>query len=419
MPFLRRYNTLTVTGTTAIRIPIIKRGVVDFAVGADWTPASGDVKIAIDGEAAANITNLPTAVAMGNGAYWEFVLTAAELTCKSCVITVADSATKAVEDQCFIVETFGHASAMYPVDLSASVLPVNVTHFGGNEGTFASGIPDVKTASIAADAVNASALSANAVTEIQTGLATQSSVDAVQAAANDIQTRLPAALIGGKMDSIAELDSATLRAALGMSGADLDAQLDAILAAASAGAGTGARTVTITVDDGTTALQNAVVRLTEGVNTFRALSNASGVAVFNLDDATYTVAVTKSGYTYAGTTLVVDGTETATYSMTAVSVTPPTNPDLSAIEVLCLDEDFAAASGIDVDFRMASVAAGDQNRAHPGAKRTVTSNVSGIARFEGPQGATIEWKRGTGQVWASVTLDNDAVTNVTSLIGSP
>ena len=215
------------------------------------------------------------------------------------------------------------------------------------------------------------------------------------------------------------LDSGSLRSALGMSAADLDAQLDAILAAASAGAGTGARTVTITVNDGTTALQNAVVRLTEGSNTFRALTNASGVATFNLDDATYTVAVTKSGYTYAGTTLVVDGTETATYSMTAVSVTPPTNPDLSAIEVLCLDEDFAAASGIDVDFRMASVAAGDQNRAHPGAKKTVTSNGSGIARFEGPQGATIEWKRGTGQQWTPVTLDNDSVTNVTSLIGSP
>ena len=215
------------------------------------------------------------------------------------------------------------------------------------------------------------------------------------------------------------LDSSSLRSALGMSAADLDAQLDAILAAASAGAGTGARTVTITVNDGTTALQNAVVRLTEGSNTFRALTNASGVAVFNLDDATYTVAVTKSGYTYAGTTMVVNGTETATYSMTATNVASPTNPDLSAIEVLCLDEDFAAASGIDVDFRMASVASGDQNRAHPGAKKTITSNVSGIARFEGPQGATIEWKRGTGQVWTAVTLDNDSVTNVTSLIGSP
>jgi len=221
----------------------------------------------------------------------------------------------------------------------------------------------------------------------------------------------------GKPTSV--LDSDSLRSALGMSAADLDSQLDAILAAASVGAGTGARTVTITVNDGTTVLQNAVVRFNEGSNTYRALTNASGVAVFNLDDATYTVAVTKSGYTYAGTTMVVNGTETATYSMTATNVTSPTNPDLSAIEVLCLDEDFEAASGIEVDFRMSAVATGDQNRAHPGAKKTVTSNGSGIARFEGPQGATIEWKRGTGQQWTAVTLDNDSVTNVTSLIGSP
>jgi hypothetical protein len=132
MPFLRKYNTLTVTGTTAIRIPIIKRGVVDFAVSADWTPAAGDVKIAVDGAAAANVTNLPTAVAMGNGAYWEFILTAAELTCKSCVVTVADSATKAVEDQAFIVETFGHASAMYQADFSAANLPANVVQISGD-----------------------------------------------------------------------------------------------------------------------------------------------------------------------------------------------------------------------------------------------------------------------------------------------
>jgi len=137
------------------------------------------------------------------------------------------------------------------------------------------------------------------------------------------------------------LNSEALRAALGMAAADLDDQLDAILAAGG-GAGTGARTVTITVNDGTTVLQNATVRMTEGVNTFTALTNASGVAVFNLDDATYTVSITKSGYSYTGTTLVVNGTETATYSMTAISVTPPTSPSKSAIEVLCVDENVDA-----------------------------------------------------------------------------
>ncbi|RPI81381.1 MAG: hypothetical protein EHM42_10705, partial [Planctomycetaceae bacterium] len=118
--FLRKYNTLLVAAT-AIQIPIIKRGVVDFAVSADWTPAAGDVKISKDGGAAANVTNLPTAVTMGNTAYWEFVLTAAELSCQQAVITVADAATKAVEDQSFLVETYGHASARYPADWSDGV----------------------------------------------------------------------------------------------------------------------------------------------------------------------------------------------------------------------------------------------------------------------------------------------------------
>lgn len=118
--FLRKYATAT-TSTANIRIPIIKRAVVDFAVSADWTPAAGDVKVSKDGGAAANIGTLPTAVTMGNTAYWEFTLTGTELTAKTVVVTVADSATKAVEDQAFVIETYGHASALYAVDFDDSV----------------------------------------------------------------------------------------------------------------------------------------------------------------------------------------------------------------------------------------------------------------------------------------------------------
>lgn len=184
-------------------------------------------------------------------------------------------------------------------------------------------------------------------------------------------------------------------------------------------AGTGARTVTITVNDGAAALQNARVRLTEGVNTYVTPTNVSGVATFNVDDATYTVSITKSGYTYAGTTLLVNGDEAATYSMTEVVVTPPSNPSLSAIEVLCLGADDTAESGIDVDFRIVTIPSGDQNKAYSGAKKTVTSDGDGIARIEVAQGSTYEYKRGTAQIWSRVTVDADGVTNVTSFIGSP
>ncbi len=104
-----------------IYIPIVKRAVVDFAVSADWTPSAGDVKISKDGGAAANVTNLPTAITMGNGAIWDFSLTATELQAAQVVVTVVDAATKAVEDQSFIIETYGNASAQHAVDLADSV----------------------------------------------------------------------------------------------------------------------------------------------------------------------------------------------------------------------------------------------------------------------------------------------------------
>lgn len=111
--FLRKYGT----GSGAdVYLPIIKRGVVDFAVSGDWSPAAGDVKVSKDGGSAANIGTLPTAVTMGNGAMWKFVFSDSELQCKVLAVTVVDSTTKAVEDQMFLVETFGHASAMYPPD---------------------------------------------------------------------------------------------------------------------------------------------------------------------------------------------------------------------------------------------------------------------------------------------------------------
>jgi hypothetical protein len=104
------------------------------------------------------------------------------------------------------------------------------------------------------------------------------------------------------------------------------------------GSGSGARTVVITIDDGTDPLQNATVRLTEGVNTYTATTDVDGEATFNVDDATYVVAVTKAGYSYAGTSLVVNGDEAATYSMTAIVVTPPADPALCAVTIHLRDQ---------------------------------------------------------------------------------
>lgn len=103
-----------------VYIPILKTPVTDFAVGADWTPAAGDVKISKNGGAAANVTNLPVAIVMGNGAVWDFSLTATEMQAAHVVVTVVDAAAKAVVDASFTIETYGNASAQHAFDLGTA-----------------------------------------------------------------------------------------------------------------------------------------------------------------------------------------------------------------------------------------------------------------------------------------------------------
>lgn len=177
MASVSHYARKYATGTGAdIYIPITKRAVVDFAVSADWTPVAGDVKVSIDGGAAANITTLPVAVAMGNGAMWKFVFANAELTGKLISVTVVDAVTKAVEDAMFTIETFGNASALHPFDLdTASQVVASVTGAVGSIGTggitstsYAAGA--INAAAIAVDAIGAAELAADAVTEIAAGV---------------------------------------------------------------------------------------------------------------------------------------------------------------------------------------------------------------------------------------------------------
>jgi hypothetical protein len=105
------------------------------------------------------------------------------------------------------------ATAGYPVvtgksgtgtgewSLTSGVIAANVTQYGGSNGTFSGGRPEVNTthaagtawgsgaitaAAIATDAIDADALKADAITEIQSGLATQASVDVIDGIVDDI-----------------------------------------------------------------------------------------------------------------------------------------------------------------------------------------------------------------------------------------
>ena len=107
---------------TTIYFSMVKRGVVDLAQTADWTPATGDTKISINGGTLANTTNNPAIVAGTNGVKWSLALTSGEMTGATIDIQIVDSATKAVEDQSIQILTYGNASAKYVTDFSVAAM---------------------------------------------------------------------------------------------------------------------------------------------------------------------------------------------------------------------------------------------------------------------------------------------------------
>jgi hypothetical protein len=272
--------------------------------------------------------------------------------------------------------------------LGTDVLQSDVTQFGGTNGTFDAGKPTAELDSAARVKLHG----------------TQDDYAPLKSS-----------------DYTAPLTAAATRTALGMSAADLDTQLDTILAAASAGAGTGARLVTITVNDGTTVLQNAVVRLTEGGNTYRALTNVSGVATLNVDDATYAVAISKVGYSYAGTTIVVNGVETATYSMSAINVTPGSG-DLTTGYLTCLDELGAAEANVSVRCQVVQIPSSGTGFAYDSTVQVETSAANGLVEFPMVKGCRYLIWRGSikppaGIVPVLISASAGSTTALGSLIG--
>lgn len=91
----------------------------------------------------------------------------------------------------------------------------------------------VTVGAIGSNVITAASIAADAVTELQAGLATASALADVQADTDDIQSRLPAALVGGRMDaSVGAMASNTVTAA--SIAADAVTELQAGLATSSA-----------------------------------------------------------------------------------------------------------------------------------------------------------------------------------------
>lgn len=133
MIFYRKYGT-ALTGGTLIWLPLLKASSDDFAGTGDWTPAASDVKISKDGGAQANLATTPSWDA--NIEMWKFTVSATELQCKQAHIQIRDAATKAIQDDGFIIETFGNASAMIIPDIATDAIgAMDVAAQTGDPGT--------------------------------------------------------------------------------------------------------------------------------------------------------------------------------------------------------------------------------------------------------------------------------------------
>ena len=183
-------------------------------------------------------------------------------------------------------------------------------------------------------------------------------------------------------------------------------------------AGAGARTVTVNVKDTAASpvnLQNAKIRLTEGINSFTASTDAYGNAVFGLDDATYSYAITKNGYVSETGTIVVTADATVNKDIEQSTITGSSGSDTSTGVLTCYDENYAAESGVTFSVQM-TVGPGVAGDALDTKVRTADSDGAGLVQFTNLiRGATYQIWRSTftsSSVFGSVATANAKVTFV-------
>jgi hypothetical protein len=172
--------------------------------------------------------------------------------------------------------------------------------------------------------------------------------------------------------------------------------------------GNGAYACTWTVNDGSTALQGAVVAFyLAGVLKAQRTTNASGQASMSLDAWTYTVAITLDGYTFSNETHVVSATAstwTHTFSLTSIGWPASTVPDTTTVRWRVRKTNRAWA-GLDDCTVYMGIASG------PGVAGTIyngdnldfdsdATDASGYVYFANtPKGSTVAGKTATdGQV---------------------
>ena len=186
--------------------------------------------------------------------------------------------------------------------------------------------------------------------------------------------------------------------------------------------GTGAFLITITVQDGNGApLQNAKVAFSFNGISLIQITNSSGIVTFNLDAATYTVGITCTGYVFAGSTMVVTGNASCTYSMTSsIPIISPGALLQAPGYLICYDDTGAVEQGVVVTLELVNIPSTFAGQGLSNAYRTMTSDSSGLVVFTGLwQGARYKAKRTNGNFVEFIVPNADTLFTLPTVIGRP
>jgi hypothetical protein len=170
------------------------------------------------------------------------------------------------------------------------------------------------------------------------------------------------------------------------------------LAPVGQGSGTGARAVQITVLNSLGApIQSATVRFSRTGQTFTSQTNASGIALLSLDDATWTVSITASGFSFSPTSLTVSSNINQTYSMvTEGGGLIPSLPGSVTGYWVCLSQLGIAESGVTVNLKVVDFSKRQSGIALDETIRTGVSGSDGVVQFNNlTPGVTYEVWRGS------------------------
>lgn len=283
------------------------------------------------------------------------------------------------------------------------------------------------TGALATDTVTSDSLASSAVTEIQSGLATSANQTTILNrlgawTGSGINTVLGAfRAIAAKASSLTPTDLST-----GTTFLNTTDSLEAIRdqgdsAWGGSGSGSGARTCTLTITDGTNPLQSVTVRVTKGAETYVATTNASGQAVFHLDDGNWTVTATLPLYVQStdfDTPLTVDGNETATYRLTAISITAPADPGFATLAIRCWGTNGAIEVGVTVKVQVVKAPSGTGEAFDDAIVSAVTA-ADGYARFTVPKSCQVKYWRGTNGPKETADIGTSGVVYIDNTIGSP